>query len=451
MYQHVVSNTVSYSKSVWESMTDEERAILLERFTIGVPEGGLVDASSEVPLLSAVANRVLGFYGNSMIMPFHIPPDLSVDLEVTTGDIQDGLLRFHREDFRPPHRTISLPTRGLLGEAVLGRCNSCEMIDHRRFWNWQDSPTPPPVGDAPVLPADDTSIFTARAPSDLAANQPQNALTIAGGDIGTGSALPTSQLAEVLKAAPDLAKGGTDLTGLAELQKQLQAETTSVSAGRDKAIDTATDLTKNLVAQATELAGKAQELAVNKQAQDEKDEKEQSGKDAETQKKFGEFAGEAEDISALVGAQDEENRDGFARSLLGGLPGGADALADPANVLNLAKIFGAFEKVKNESDDDSLKKFGSTAVVDVLGGLGGGFNLEETIWPTKTQIHPRPRAPLKAIWPRRSSRSLRRPILPPSRARARSSPTGWRYPVMLHPRAFRPPKTLPKSAATLIY
>ncbi|MEM6448246.1 MAG: hypothetical protein AAF704_17020, partial [Cyanobacteria bacterium P01_D01_bin.123] len=377
MYQHVVANTVAYSKSVWESMTDEERAILLERFTIGVPEGGLVDASSEIPLLSAVANRVIGFYGNSMIMPFHIPPDLSDELEVTTGDIQDGLLRFHREDFRPPRRTISLPTRGLLGEAVLGRCNSCEIIDHRRFWNWQDSPTPQPVGDAPVLPADSDSIFTTRAPSDLVANQPQNALTIAGGDIGTGSTLPTSPLAEILQAAPELAKGGADLTGLAELQKQLQAETTSVSTGRDNAINTATDLTKNLVAKATELAGKAQELATAKQVQDKKDAEEQSEKDAETLKKFGEFAEEAEEISVLIGAQTEENRDRFARSLLVGLPGGADALANPTNVLNLAKIFSAFERVQSESapasedDSPSIRHLGSTAMVNVLEGLGG--------------------------------------------------------------------------------
>lgn len=371
MYQHVVSNTVPYSKSVWESMTDEERAILLERFTIGVPEGGLVDASSEVPLLSAVSNRILGFYGNAMIMPFHIPPDLSDEIGVTTGDIQDGLLRFHREDFRPRRRSLSLPTRGLLGEAVLGRCNACETVDLRRFWNWKDSPTPAPVGDAPVLPADSASIFTARAPFDLAGNQPQNALTIAGGDIGTGSALPRSQLAEILKAAPELAKGGTDLTGLAELQKQLQAETTSVQAGRDKAIDTATGLTKDLVAKATELAGKAQELAKGEQQQDEEDAKAQDESDAETQKKLGEFAGQAGEISALVGAQDEENRDGLAAGLLGGLPGGTDALADPANVLTLAKIFGAFNKVETDSDDGSLEKLGSTAVLGVLGRLGG--------------------------------------------------------------------------------
>ncbi len=371
MYQHVVSNTVAYSRSVWESMTDEERAILLERFTIGVPEGGLEDASSEISLLSAVSNRVLGFYGNAMIMPFQIPPELSDRLQLTTGDIQDSLMRFHREDFRPPRRTISLPTRGLLGEAVLGRCNSCEIIDHRRFWNWQDSPTPPPVGDAPVLPGDSDAIFSARAPSDLATNQPTNALTIAGGDIGTGQAIPTSQLAEILKAAPDLARAGADLTGLKELQKQLQVEAESVQAGRDKVVDSTTDLTKDLVGKATELAGKAQELAAGQAQKDAEDEKAESAKEDEDRKEFAKFGENAKGISALVGQQDSENRVGFVRSLFEQFPGGADALADPSNTLTLASIFGAFNAVNNDDDSSQLEQDGSAAVLTFLGGLGG--------------------------------------------------------------------------------
>ena len=183
MYQHVIRNTVSYSKAVWSSMTEEERAILLERFTLGVPEGGLEDASSEIPLLSAVANKVLGFYGNMMIMPFHIPARLAEEMEVSTGDIQDAILRFHREGFRPPNRQFSLPTRGLLGEAVLGRCNACETIDHRRFWNWQDSPTPPPVSATPGFPQGGGDVFSANAPASLLTNPPPTNLTIAGGDV----------------------------------------------------------------------------------------------------------------------------------------------------------------------------------------------------------------------------------------------------------------------------
>src|SRR5207248_5554894 len=54
VFQHVVSNTTKYSKAVWMSLTPEERAIMLEHYTIGVPTGGLADASQEVPLLNCI-------------------------------------------------------------------------------------------------------------------------------------------------------------------------------------------------------------------------------------------------------------------------------------------------------------------------------------------------------------------------------------------------------------
>ena len=75
--QHVTRNTVTYSRAVWMSLTPEERAIMLEGFTIGVPADGVPDATQHVPLLNCVANQVLGFYGNAMIMPFNIPAELA--------------------------------------------------------------------------------------------------------------------------------------------------------------------------------------------------------------------------------------------------------------------------------------------------------------------------------------------------------------------------------------
>ena len=43
MAQHVVRNTTRYSKAVWASLTDEERAILLDEYTIGVPPNGIAE------------------------------------------------------------------------------------------------------------------------------------------------------------------------------------------------------------------------------------------------------------------------------------------------------------------------------------------------------------------------------------------------------------------------
>ncbi|MBV8457129.1 MAG: hypothetical protein JO122_11010, partial [Acetobacteraceae bacterium] len=147
--QHVIRNTTRYSKALWMSMTPEESAILLDGYTIGVPPDGLADSSQMIPLLNCVQNVILGTFGNSLIMPFNVPPDVAEQVGlVDPGVFQDALLAYHREAFVPPHSTVALPTRGVLGEAVLGHCPSAEKIDLTRFWNWQDAPadTAPGIG-----------------------------------------------------------------------------------------------------------------------------------------------------------------------------------------------------------------------------------------------------------------------------------------------------------------
>ena len=64
--QHIVRNTVRYSRALWMSMTPEERAILLDGYTIGVPPGGLADATQMIPLMNCVENKVLGTFGNKI-------------------------------------------------------------------------------------------------------------------------------------------------------------------------------------------------------------------------------------------------------------------------------------------------------------------------------------------------------------------------------------------------
>jgi hypothetical protein len=44
MGQHVVRNTLTYSRAVWASMTADERAVMLEAYTVGVTPGGVEDA-----------------------------------------------------------------------------------------------------------------------------------------------------------------------------------------------------------------------------------------------------------------------------------------------------------------------------------------------------------------------------------------------------------------------
>jgi hypothetical protein len=174
--QHVVRNTITYSRAVWASLTPEERAIMLEGYTIGVPSAGIQDPTQTVPLLNCVANQVFGFYGNAMIMPFNIPAEVATQLTIgegdtqrpfTTSEVQNALTQFHRTGFSPPVSNITLPTRGVLGEAVLGSCPAAEKIDLTRFWNWQDSPLPQAADIAGTTLNKGTSLIGATAPSTL--------------------------------------------------------------------------------------------------------------------------------------------------------------------------------------------------------------------------------------------------------------------------------------------
>lgn len=150
-FHHIVSDTMYYSQVVWSSLSDDERIILLEPYTIEIDNLNRI-ASSEnsinniynktrsISLLNCVnAKNVVGFYGNCMMLPFTFPKELAELIGKTAGDIQDELYRYHACNFRVPSTVISIPTDGMVGEAVLGATNVSEKIDITRFWNWKDS------------------------------------------------------------------------------------------------------------------------------------------------------------------------------------------------------------------------------------------------------------------------------------------------------------------------
>lgn len=318
--QHVVRNTLTYSKAVWASMTPEERAVLLEGFTIGLPQAGLDpddfdDPSQHVPLLNCVANQVLGFYGNAMIMPFSIPASLAVALAgsddqegeedererqpLTTGRVQDALAAFHRTAFSPPVAEVTLPTRGVLGEAVLGSCPSAEKIDLTRFWNWQDSPLDEPLQIEGVSLRGGAGAGTLTAPATLAG------LPSIINNVGAGDGQALGALARSLAEAGSAQKPfDTAFLGQAVLQ-----------ALGGKTIDSAEAARKDALASATGLATKAMETApkVFELAKADREAKAKAADDAKEKAKTDEKAAKKEtaDKQAAATKQLKENAASF--------------------------------------------------------------------------------------------------------------------------------------------
>jgi hypothetical protein len=263
--QHVVRNTLTYSKAVWQSLSPEERVVMLEGYTIGLPQEGLTpdglnDPSQHVPLLNCIANQVLGYYGNCMVMPFSVPAALAVALAgdpdaddaasrapLTNAAVQEALTQFHREAFQPPESHFTLPTRGVLGEAVLGHCPAAEKIDLTRFWNWQDSPADS-VAEIQNVGLRANSLASLSAPNSLT-----TVPTIVNNVAGEGGGSAIGALAQALAGkGPAGTDFSTDFLGQSVL-----------TALGGKTIDSAEAARKDALASATSMASKALEAGVD--------------------------------------------------------------------------------------------------------------------------------------------------------------------------------------------
>jgi len=249
--QHVVRNTTLYSKAVWLSLTPDERAILLDGYTIGVPPDGISDPSQLVPLLNCVQNKLLGFFGNSMIMPFMIPQAVADQMQIDPAQIQQGLLAYQQATFTPPRSTIALPTQGVLGEGVLGHCPSAEKIDITRFWNWQDSPADTAPTISPVaLPTTGTSIATGLTAPNSLGNLPSLINNV------LQAPTPNTSLLQSLGADAAAQKDfSTSLTGAAQLAPLVQNAQNQANSARAQALQVTQALNSQAMATVGDIVG----------------------------------------------------------------------------------------------------------------------------------------------------------------------------------------------------
>jgi hypothetical protein len=186
----------------------------------------------------------------------------------TTAEIQNALTQFHRAGFAPPVSNITLPTHGVLGEAVLGSCPSAEKIDLTRFWNWQDSPLPQAADIAGSILNKGSTLIGATAPNTLTGLPA----------IVTNVNAPPADANAVLQAliAGQNTKELTNITGLDQLA-QLQSKT----------LDTAEKARADALARAQSLASQGMTSAVDvfkAKLQAQTQQTQQAQKDQQTQK-----------------------------------------------------------------------------------------------------------------------------------------------------------------------
>lgn len=203
---HLNEHLEHYHKACWRMMDDDRRYMLLDGF-VAPHSGGRSVAS-------VVENRLIGIVGNSLVMPvargFKLDPTYKQE-----GENPPNLLEHYAPTTPIPPMRVSVPTKGVFAEAVMGACNSCELKEEARFWRWEESPSPDdptailPVGtesrrsEAPNLEAKDFAAPIIAMQSAPAAPDPT----------GLGAALQLLGNANLFR----------DITGLSENQKNALA------------------------------------------------------------------------------------------------------------------------------------------------------------------------------------------------------------------------------------
>ncbi|MCG2575967.1 hypothetical protein LZ012_03035 [Dechloromonas sp. XY25] len=202
---HLNDNFEYYHHAIWWTMDPNRRYMLLD--------GYYAPNSDNRSVASVVENRLIGIVGNSLILPVAS----GVRLDPRFRPNKDGnwidLLGFYQPPIPLPATRISLPTKGVFAEAVMGNCNSCEEIDESRFWRWEQSP----IDEPPAINALSTDSRRSDTGSLQAKDMPAPLVAI--------QTTPTAPDAGGVKVVLDaLGKSVfTDITGLEGTQKNAAA------------------------------------------------------------------------------------------------------------------------------------------------------------------------------------------------------------------------------------
>lgn len=124
LIDHLNHNKPHYLRQIALNEDPDER---LKRFDNYVLPDELYDGG-KARLSDVIDNRIIDISGDYFAFP------------VAKKDTATGIIKDRSDDFKTIEKIISLPTRGVFGEAKLGHCNVCEVIDNTRFWKWQESP-----------------------------------------------------------------------------------------------------------------------------------------------------------------------------------------------------------------------------------------------------------------------------------------------------------------------
>jgi hypothetical protein len=237
---HLQLNAQYYNRTLWLSEDPNIRAARFDSLTV-----------AGVPVLNLIENRALEVLGDFVAFPVNVGEEIPAGLP----------FQLHFAQAAPTEdvfveQLLTLPTRGVFGEAKLGHCNASEVIDNSRFWDWQKSPIPFAAPDITGVDAGSR----AQPPTGLTPTPfPQSVVNIV-----TPGALPDpTGLAGALNVlgTPGIFRDQSGLQEVGALLEKLSDNATSLAStamkdqARKEAIDTIRNAPELTAAQKKELIG----------------------------------------------------------------------------------------------------------------------------------------------------------------------------------------------------
>jgi hypothetical protein len=222
LVQHLEANRLHYSRAVFQTLDAATIAGLLARFSYRA-----------LPLTHIVDPQPLAVTGNFLVFRMNVPLD---------GDLEDQHFAEEQADWRrflsarglarpaPSTDVVPLPSGGVFAEAVLGRFNSAEMIDLKRFWNWQDSPIPTTASEIAPVTAGSRGQTENLLPGQLGAPIV---------NIQSPTALPAAAGVNPILGALQNGNAFRDMSGIAQTAALAQAAAQASGAGATAAGDQA--------------------------------------------------------------------------------------------------------------------------------------------------------------------------------------------------------------------
>lgn len=239
---HLNDNLEYYHHTIWRNMTPARRFMLLDGIIAPCKANGRSVAS-------VVENNLIGIVGNCLVMPvapgFQLDP--TYEPEYTNTGERISLTELYQTATPEPIH-LSIPTKGVYAEAIMGKCNSCEEIEDQRFWRWEESPIPDsPTAINPI----DTSSRRSEVPVLQPGEFPASIINLQNAPAAPDPA-GVAGLLQLLGKADSF----RDITGLTENQKNALAALkasfdTTTSFGKEaasifKQAQSAKELDKNL-------------------------------------------------------------------------------------------------------------------------------------------------------------------------------------------------------------